>query len=67
MSNIKLISRAELAKMIGIKENTLAVWAVNKRYDLPYVKIGSRAMYRVKDVEQFIDDNLIENNNNLDL
>lgn len=55
----KLYSRSEAATILGVKKNTLAVWAVNHRYNLPYVKIGSRAMYRAEDLENFIENNLV--------
>ena len=45
MSTVKLITRAETAQMLGIKETTLAVWASTQRYGFDYIKIGKRAMY----------------------
>ena len=55
-----LIPRAEAAELLGVKPSTLAAWACLKSVDLPYVRIGSRAMYRRKDIEQFIQTNLID-------
>jgi hypothetical protein len=52
---MKLISRAETAQMLGVKESTLAVWACTKRYGLDYIKIGSRAMYQLDDVLKFVE------------
>lgn len=54
-----LWSRAEAARYLGIAPNTLAVWACNGRYDLPFVKIGRRAMYRAVDIERFIEANVV--------
>jgi len=54
-----LCSRHEAAVHLRVSSNTLAVWACNGRYGLPYVKIGSRVMYRLADIEQFIANNLI--------
>lgn len=52
----KLLSRREASNFLGCKENTLAVWATNKRYNLPIVKIGRLAKYRMSDLLQFLDD-----------
>jgi len=50
-----LLSRPEAAKFLGVKEGTLEVWASTGRYDLPIVKIGRLAKYRLSDLEKFID------------
>lgn len=50
----RLLSRKEVAELLGCKESTLAVWACNKRYDLPFVKVGRLAKYRGSDVDAFI-------------
>ena len=49
-----LLSRKEAADYLGIKEHTLAVWACNSRYNLPYVKIGSLVKYRLSDLQAFL-------------
>lgn len=54
-----LLTRGAAAKALGIRPQTLACWASNGRYALPFVKIGRRVMYRLVDVEGFITDNLI--------
>jgi excisionase family DNA binding protein len=54
-----LINRCQAAAYLGIKEDTLAVWACNKRYSLPYIKIGRRVMYRQSDLDAFIESNLV--------
>lgn len=54
----EMLTRPEAARYLRIKENTLAVWASTKRYDLPYVKVGRRVMYRRLDLDAFIERNL---------
>ncbi len=54
-----LLSRERAAAYLGIKPQTLAVWACTHRYNLPYVKIGRRVMYRRSDLEAFVNANLI--------
>jgi excisionase family DNA binding protein len=50
-----LLSRTEAAKFLGVKAGTLEVWASTGRYDLPIVKIGRLAKYRLSDLQKFID------------
>ncbi|WP_449412096.1 helix-turn-helix domain-containing protein [Pandoraea soli] len=50
----KLLSRSDAATFLGIQPQTLAVWACNQRYSLPFVKIGRRVMYRIADLEAFV-------------
>ena len=38
----KLISPKETAEILGVTEGTLSVWRCTNRYDLPFVKIGSK-------------------------
>lgn len=45
-----LLSPKEVARLLGVTEHTLAVWRCTQRYDLPFVKIGSRVRYRAADV-----------------
>jgi Helix-turn-helix domain len=49
-----LITPEETAKVLNTTPGVLAVWRCEQRYKLPYVKIGSKVMYRVRDVEEFI-------------
>ncbi len=50
----KLLTRTEAAAYLGVAKGTLDVWATNKRYNLPYIKIGRLAKYRQSDLEAFI-------------
>jgi excisionase family DNA binding protein len=49
-----LLSRAEAAEYLGIKAQTLAVWASTKRYGIAVIKIGRLAKYRRSDLDAFI-------------
>lgn len=55
----QLVSREDAAASLGVRPQTLACWASNGRYHLPYVKIGRRVMYRLSDIEAFIEANLV--------
>ena len=58
--DIILLSRKEAAEFLGISSETLAVWACTKRYNLPYVKIGRLAKYKMSDLIEFINQNTIK-------
>jgi len=49
-----LLSPSTVSTMLSVKVGTLAVWRSTNKYNLPYVKIGSRVMYRAEDVNTFI-------------
>ena len=57
--NLNLEDRSNAAQTPGIKVQTLAAWACNKRYELPYIKIGRRVMYSPADIEAFIEKNRV--------
>jgi excisionase family DNA binding protein len=50
----KLLSREEAAAYLGVKVQTLAVWASAKRYDLPMLKVGSRVRYDIDDLDRWL-------------
>jgi excisionase family DNA binding protein len=55
----ELVNRKLAAEFLGCKENTLAVWATNKRYNLPFYKIGRLVKYKISDLEKFIENGVI--------
>ena len=54
-----LLTRGQAARILGVRTNTLAVWACNKRYALPYVKVGSLVKYRRRDLIEFIERSVV--------
>ena len=50
-----LVSPDPTARILGVKPGTLAVWRSVGRYDLPFVKVGRKVMYRPADIEAFIE------------
>jgi excisionase family DNA binding protein len=59
--NDPLITRADAARLLGVKLATLGNWASTRRYDLPYVRIGRSVRYRLSDVTAFIERNRVVN------
>lgn len=58
--NNNLLTPAQTAESLGVTIGTLAVWRCTARYNLPFVKIGSRVRYRASDVDAFIESQLNE-------
>lgn len=54
VSRSKLLTRREAAELLGVKPQTLATWHVTGRYNLPVVKVGRAARYRLADLEKWI-------------
>ena len=50
----KLLSDPEATELLGLKAGTLAVWRAERRYPLPFVKIGRAVRFRVEDLDAFI-------------
>lgn len=51
----------EARKMFGVSKRTWAIWREKKL--LRYVKIGQLIFYKVDDNKEFIDNHVVENNN----
>jgi predicted site-specific integrase-resolvase len=54
VDTVKLLSPEQVADILGVSKQTLAVWRCEQRYPLTYVKVGSRVRYRPVDVQQFM-------------
>lgn len=48
------LSRREAAVFLGMQETTLAMWKSNKRYPLPYIKMGNHVRYKIGDLAEFM-------------
>lgn len=49
-----LLTPHDVAKILGVTPQTLAVWRCEKRYSLPYIKAGRLVRYRNNDIQEFI-------------
>lgn len=52
---MKLLNVEQAAEFLGVAKKTLAIWRSTGRYNLPFVKVGRRVMYRQDDLDQFVD------------
>ena len=51
---VNLLTPEQAAEYLHVAPDTLAVWRCTGRYDLKFVKIGSRVFYDESDLEEFI-------------
>ena len=51
----RLLTRREAAELLGVAEQTLAVWHCLGRYDLPVVKVGRSVRYRLSDLMTWLE------------
>lgn len=45
----------DAAEFLGLKEQTLHAWRCNRRYPLPFIRVGRRIRYRISDLERFLE------------
>ena len=57
--NDDLLTPREAAQLLRLAPATLAIWRCRKRYDLSYVKVGRRVMYRRADLMEFVRGNTV--------
>jgi excisionase family DNA binding protein len=49
-----LLTSTAAAEYLGVAPNTLAIWRCNKRYEIPYIKVGSHVRYRRDDLDVWL-------------
>lgn len=45
----------QAADYLGIKPITLRTWRCNKRYTIPFIKVGGRIRYRKEDLDAWLE------------
>jgi len=57
--NNNLLDTKQAAAYLGLtNHNTLYVWQCNKTHKIPYLKIGRKVLYRITDLDAFIEANM---------
>lgn len=54
----KCISTKEAAEYLGVAAATLTSWRMRKE-NLPYIKLGSRVLYRIADLDKYLEKHLV--------
>lgn len=49
-----LLSNAEAAEYLGIAPQTLTIWRCIKRYNISFIRVGSRIKYRKEDLDAWL-------------
>lgn len=50
----RLLTTVEAAQVLGIAPATLSVWRCTRRQEIPFVKVGRLARYRLSDLENWL-------------
>ncbi|MCL1825451.1 MAG: helix-turn-helix domain-containing protein [Betaproteobacteria bacterium] len=51
----ELLTPTQAAQVLNVTEGTLAIWRCEKRYHLPFVKVGRKVFYRKSDLIDWLD------------
>jgi hypothetical protein len=57
----ELLTPEQAAKQLHVGLQTLAVWRCHRRYQLAYVKIGSKVLYPQSAIDRFIQARTVTN------
>jgi len=52
----QLANNSAAANYIGITAATLQYWRTTGSQKIPFIKVGGRVMYRISDLDQWLDD-----------
>lgn len=52
--NHTLLAPKETARYLGVAVDTLSIWRCTGRYNLPYIKAGTRVRYKKEDLDAWI-------------
>ena len=56
----ELLTEKQTAEHLGVAQGTLTQWRCTGRQKLSYVKIGGKVMYRPRDIQAFIERNVVD-------
>ena len=51
----KFMNQNSAARYLGVEPRTMANWRSSKKYNIPYVKVGSLVKYRQSDLDDFLE------------
>jgi hypothetical protein len=55
-----LLSPEQVASILQVSPDTLAIWRCTCRYPLPYIKVGRSVRYRLQAVKDFLASRTVE-------
>jgi len=58
MNTRTLLSETEVSETLNISRSLLRKWRMNRTH-LPFIKLGSRAMYSIDDINTFVENKKI--------
>jgi excisionase family DNA binding protein len=60
MSPANRLTNKQAAEYLGITAGTLHVWRCERRYPIPFLRIGSKIRYRLEDLDAFLLSRLVK-------
>ena len=55
LSRGDLLNPYEASQVLGVKEQTLAVWRTTGRHNLPFIRVGRSIKYRRSDLDAWLE------------
>ena len=55
----RLLNDIEAARALGLHPQTLRNWRHTKLNPVPYIKLGGKVLYRVSQLEKYLDQNTV--------
>jgi predicted site-specific integrase-resolvase len=52
--NANILNTADAANRLGVAPATLAFWRCTGSEEVPFIKVGGRVIYRIKDLDQWL-------------
>jgi excisionase family DNA binding protein len=56
----RMMTTAEAAEYLGVRPQTLSVWRSNKRYPIPFIKVGQGVRYRKSDLDAWLESRTVK-------
>lgn len=53
--NEKLLTTQQTADALKIKVETLATWRATGRYQIPFIKMGRKVLYKQSDIKKWLE------------
>jgi len=60
----RLLTEAQTAEYLSVSVFTLQRWRSEKRYDLPFIKLGKLIRYRIEHLDAWLESHTVTNESN---
>lgn len=53
--NEKFLTTHQTAEILQVRVETLAVWRATGRYEIPFIKMGRKVLYKQSDIQKWLE------------